>query len=65
LKPQAETNLAEDQRREIFKALVVAQDNGESVVKSRKTVSEQFGIGEHLMGKIEREGLDRGWPPLS
>jgi hypothetical protein len=65
LKPQAETNLAEDQRREIFKALVVAQDNGESVVKSRKTIGEQFGIGEHLLGKIEREGLDHEWPPLS
>jgi hypothetical protein len=65
LKPQAEANLAEDQRRAIFKALVVAQDNGESVAKSRKTIGAQFGIGEHQLRKIEREGLDLEWPPLS
>jgi glucose-6-phosphate isomerase len=64
LKPQAAADLAEHQRREIFKALVV-QDNGESVAKSRKTIGEQFGIGEHQLGKIEREGLDLEWPPLS
>ena len=65
MKPQAEANLPEGQRREIFKALVVVQDKGESVVKSRKTIGEQFDIGEHQMGKIEREGLDHEWPPLS
>ena len=65
MKPQAEANLPEGQRREIFKALVVAQDNGESVAKSRKTIGKQFGIDEHQVGKIEREGLDHEWPPLS
>ena len=30
-----------------------------------KTIGELFAIGEHQLGKIEREGLDREWPPLS
>lgn len=54
-----------DRRREIFKALVQAQDTGLSVESSRRDVAEQFGITEAQVRRIERQGLDDGWPPLS
>lgn len=57
-------NLPEDVRREIFRALVDAQDQAMSVPQSKKTVAERFGIPEDQIGLIEREGLDGDWPPL-
>jgi hypothetical protein len=55
----------EDRRREIFLALVEAQDGGTAVAESRAAVAERFGVTEQVVKQVEREGLDSGWPPLS
>ena len=56
--------LPEALRKEIFLALVDAQDHEMTVAQSRKAVAERFGVTENQVRQIEREGLDRGWPPL-
>jgi hypothetical protein len=56
--------LAEDLRKEIFLALVDAQDHELGVAQSRNLVAERFGVSESQVRQIEREGLDRQWPPL-
>jgi hypothetical protein len=52
------------ERMKIFQALVEAQDRGMAVVQSRKTIAEQFRIGEEQVRRIEQEGLEGNWPPL-
>jgi hypothetical protein len=54
----------ETRRKEIFQALVEAQDQAMSVAESRKLISERFGVSEQQLKQIEREGLDQQWPPL-
>jgi hypothetical protein len=54
----------EDLRKTVFLALVEAQDNGIDVVQSRKLMIERFSVTEAQLREIEREGLDREWPPL-
>jgi len=61
---EAEKPVPEARRREIFLALVDAQDHEMTVAQSRKAVAERFGVSESQVRQIEREGLDRGWPPL-
>jgi hypothetical protein len=56
--------LPEALRKEIFVALVDAQDNGMPVDLSHRVVSERFGVAEGEVRRIEREGLDNDWPPL-
>ena len=56
-------NLPEDRRREIFLALVEAQDHEMTVSQSREAVAARFGVSEAQVRKIEREGLDNNWPP--
>ena len=56
--------LPEPLRKEIFLALVEAQDHGMSPAELRKAVAERFGVSEGQVRQIEREGLDNGWPPL-
>jgi hypothetical protein len=56
--------LSEDSRKEIFLALVDAQDHEMDVAQSRRLVVQRFGISESQVRQIEREGLDRNWPPL-
>jgi hypothetical protein len=51
-------------RREIFLALVNAQDNGKSVGQSRAAIAEQFWLSDEQVRAIEREGIDNDWPPL-
>lgn len=53
-----------DQRREIFHALVTAQDALHDVPRSREVVTKKFGITEDLLRQIEDEGIDQQWPPL-
>ena len=60
----AAQELPEPQRKEIFLALVDAQDHGLGVAKSRKAVAERFEISEALVREIEEEGIDNEWPPL-
>jgi hypothetical protein len=59
-----EKQLSEPQRKEIFLALVEAQDQAMTVAQSRKAVAERFGLSESQVRIIEGEGLDSDWPPL-
>jgi hypothetical protein len=61
---KANSDLPEAQRQEIFQALVEAQDQGQSPTQSRRTIAERFGISDRQLRDIEREGIDRQWPPL-
>ncbi len=54
----------EELRKAAFLALVEAQDKGAAVAKSRRAVAKQFGISEEQVSKIEKEGLEKEWPPL-
>jgi hypothetical protein len=56
--------LPEPVRKEIFLAVVEAQDSRMTVPESRRAVAERFGITEAQVAAIEREGVDQGWPPL-
>src|SRR5262245_22560785 len=62
--PGGEGKLPEEGRKEIFQALVEAQDQEVGVAQSRRLVAERFGISEEQVRQIEREGLDHQWPPL-
>jgi hypothetical protein len=61
---RTEEPLPESRRKEIFQALVEAQDRQVSVAQSRRLVSRQFGVSESQVRDIEQEGLDGQWPPL-
>jgi hypothetical protein len=56
--------LTESRRKEIFQALVEAQDQAMSVAQSRQLIEERFGVSDAQLREIEREGLDNQWPPL-
>ena len=55
---------SEDRRKEIFRALVEAQDQEMTVPQSRKFIADRYGVSEAEVRKIEREGLEGLWPPL-
>lgn len=57
--------MTEDRKKEIFAALVAAQDRGLDVARSRADVAGRFGITRAQLADIEREGMDHEWPPLS
>jgi hypothetical protein len=57
-------SMPEDRRKEVFAALVEAQDQAMSVAQSRKLVAERFQLSEADVRQIEREGMDQQWPPL-
>lgn len=57
--------LSEDRRREIFAALVAAQDERMGVVRSRKEIAKRFGLTDRELRRIEEEGVGGDWPPLS
>jgi hypothetical protein len=50
--------------KDVYRALVEAQDWQLSVLQSRAWVAEQFGLTERELRQIEREGMGKGWPPL-
>ena len=62
--PEAGEQLPEERRKEIFRALVDAQDHEMTVPQSRAAVAQRFGVSENQVRQIEREGLDNNWPPL-
>lgn len=62
--PSPEERLTEERRREIFMALVEAQDRDTPVPQSRKEMAQRFCLSEAEVWMIEREGLDNNWPPL-
>ena len=55
---------SESRRKEVFLALVTAQDGEMPVAQSRQEIAQRFGITEAEVVRIEREGLDNNWPPL-
>ena len=59
-----EHNLSEPVRKEIFSALVQAQDQEMPVAESRREIARRFGISDDVLRAIEREGLDSDWPPF-
>jgi hypothetical protein len=61
---QKNENLPETTRKEIFQALVEAQDQDMTVAQSRQHVAERFGLSDAQVRQIEREGIDAQWPPL-
>ncbi len=61
---QENAPLSEDRRKEIFLALVDAQDHEIGVAQSRKMMAQRFGVSESQVRQIEREGLAQQWPPL-
>lgn len=57
--------LTVQQRKSIFHALVSAQDAAAiSVPESKKRVAAQFHITKEQLELIEKEGVDKDWPPL-
>jgi hypothetical protein len=59
-----EEEIMDDRRKEIFFALVDAQDYELGVSQSRKLIAKRYGLTEGQIRRIEREGLMRQWPPL-
>ena len=56
--------LSDERRQEIFFALVTAQDQSMDVAQSRQYVAQHYGVKEDDVRQIEREGIDKNWPPL-
>jgi hypothetical protein len=56
--------LSEERCKEIFLALVKAQDQHVSVGDSRQWAEAHFGVSESQLREIEREGMRNQWPPL-
>ena len=52
-------------RQEAFRQLVELQDSGTSVEKSRYQIGTRYSLSTDQMQIIEREGLNKSWPPLS
>ena len=61
---EAPAALPEDRRKEIFEALVDAQDHEVPVKESRRLIAQRYGLSENQVWQIEREGMDNDWPPL-
>ena len=59
-----QVDLPEERRKEVFAALVEAQDQQMSVSQSRLLVGERYGLSDAQIRQIEREGMDQQWPPL-
>jgi hypothetical protein len=54
----------EPDRKAVFAAVVAAQDDGFSVEMARSLIARRFGVSELVVKAVEREGLDKRWPPL-
>ena len=63
-KPQPGAELPEPKRKQIFKALVEAQDQKMSVSKSVQVIASRFRISEADVKQIQEEGLEASWPPI-
>jgi len=57
-------NLPEPRKKEIFLALVEAQDKSMPVAQSRTLIAHRFHVSVQEVLLIEEEGMDQGWPPL-
>jgi predicted transcriptional regulator len=61
----ATKTLTVKQRQSIFQALVQTQDAGTSVPESKRMVAAQYHITREQLDMIEKEGLEKDWPPLA
>jgi hypothetical protein len=59
------SRIALERRRQIFQALVKLQDHGENVIHSRALIAARFQVTRSQIERIEAEGLEHEWPPLS
>jgi hypothetical protein len=59
-----EKQMPVEQRMEVFRALVEAQDQEIGTVRSRQLIAERYGMTENEVRRIEEEGLEEEWPPL-
>ena len=58
--------LTVQQKKEIFLALVAAQDTGlMTVAQSHEQVAQEFDITDAQLRQIIEEGLEKEWPPLN
>ncbi len=62
--PRMNESITTERRQELFLRLVNEQDAGKNVEHSRSLIGDAFGISEPEVRNIEREGLDKQWPPL-
>jgi hypothetical protein len=60
----SDAQLPEDRRKEVFLALVDAQDQAMDVAQSRALITQRFGVSPNQLRRIEREGIEGQWPPL-
>lgn len=58
------TFTTEHVRRAAFAELVASQDKGYSVERSRAFVCRKYTLSEEEIKGLEREGIERQWPPL-
>lgn len=56
--------LDESRQREIFNLLVMLQDQGTDVRRSREMIAKQESISIEAVVEIEKLGLEHHWPPL-
>ncbi len=57
--------LTTEEKKEIFLALVTAQDKADlSVSESRQQITQQYEITDTQLRQIEEEGMEKEWPPL-
>jgi hypothetical protein len=61
----ATKTLTVKQRKSIFHALVETQDKGLNVAESKKQVADEYHLSREQLDLIEKEGVDKDWPPLS
>jgi hypothetical protein len=53
---QTNKSLTVEERKDVFRTLVEAQDGGMTVSRSRTAVAEQFSLSEQQVRRIEQEG---------
>jgi hypothetical protein len=56
--------ISEDRRKEIFAAIVEAQDDNTDVIRCRQLIAFRFGLNDTQIEQIEQQGIEGGWPPL-
>ena len=57
--------LTVQQRKDIFRDLVITQDEGRmSVAESLEHVRANYNITENQLKQIQEEGIEKEWPPL-
>jgi hypothetical protein len=62
--PEQHAASDEESRKAVFAGLVALQDDGIPVSHSRSVIAERFGLGVQAVRDVEREGLEKQWPPL-